>query len=124
MPNFKLFIQVGFASSAITLCGFSVAQHNHSHGASSSDTRVAVALPPALKDHTLASIRNRSKSSSRERKFSVYAEGDARARDSDASNCKSVRNRDSKRQCDRRYQTSYVASKQDHSSLCRLSRRL
>ncbi len=58
MPNFKLFIQVGFACSAITLCGFSVAQHNHSHGAGSSDTRVAVAFPPAMKDHTLASMRD------------------------------------------------------------------
>ena len=44
--------------SSLVISGLSFAQHDHGHGAPSADTRVAVEYPPAMKEHTLTSMRD------------------------------------------------------------------
>ena len=49
--------------AALGICGalslsLAVAQHNHRHAASSTDTRVAVEFPAAMREHTLTSMRD------------------------------------------------------------------
>lgn len=44
--------------SCFTISSIAFAQHNHGHGALPADTRVAVEYPPAMKEHTLTSMRD------------------------------------------------------------------
>lgn len=42
----------------IVIFKLAAAQHNHGHRASATDTRVTVEFPPAMKEHTLANMRD------------------------------------------------------------------
>lgn len=58
MPNAKKCIFIGLSCLLPAFFGASNAQHNHSHGAPPTDTRVAVDFPPTMKEHTLSSMRD------------------------------------------------------------------
>lgn len=58
MPNAKKCIYIGLSCLLLAFFGASHAQHNHSHGAPPTDTRVVVDFPPAMKEHTLSSMRD------------------------------------------------------------------
>lgn len=45
------------AIGSLTLAGIGFAQHTHEHNANTTDNRVAVQFPPALKQHTLTNMR-------------------------------------------------------------------
>jgi hypothetical protein len=53
MNKLKAIICSCFAISSLAL-----AQHDHGHGAPTADARVAVEYPPAMKEHTLTSMRD------------------------------------------------------------------
>lgn len=44
--------------SCFAISTLAFAQHDHGHGAPSADMRVAVEYPPAMKEHTLTSMRD------------------------------------------------------------------
>ena len=44
--------------SSLAISSLALAQHDHGHGAPTADTRVAVEYPPAMKEHTLTSMRD------------------------------------------------------------------
>lgn len=58
MNLLKAPIHLYIAVMGIAIFNFALAQHNHGHGASPADTRVAVEYPPAMKEHTLTSMRD------------------------------------------------------------------
>ncbi|OYY59006.1 MAG: hypothetical protein B7Y05_07570 [Polynucleobacter sp. 24-46-87] len=58
MKKPKIIISALLAMCGIAIFNFAIAQHGHGHGTSSTDTRVAVEYPPAMKEHTLTSMRD------------------------------------------------------------------
>lgn len=58
MNKFKTFIFSCVVISGLSIFSFAFAQHQHSHDSSPIDTRVAVEYPPAMKEHTLANMRD------------------------------------------------------------------
>jgi hypothetical protein len=58
MNKSKIILSAALAICGIVIFKLATAQHDHGHRASSADTRVTVEFPPAMKEHTLANMRD------------------------------------------------------------------
>ena len=58
MNKSKIILSTVLAMCGIVIFKLATAQHDHGHGAPTTDARVAVEYPPAMKEHTLTSMRD------------------------------------------------------------------